>query len=75
MLLPDRDPLMARPLADLHAIARELGIARFRLLRKVELADAIAGRLAIQESGEVTRALRARGQRSRRRRGFGLPRA
>ena len=36
-----RDALEASPLADLHAIASELGIDGFRRLRKAELIDRI----------------------------------
>jgi transcription termination factor Rho len=39
----DRTELEASPLADLHAIANELGVDGYRLLRKDELIDAILG--------------------------------
>ena len=39
----ERDELEASPLADLHAIANQLGIDGFRRLRKAELVDAILG--------------------------------
>ena len=70
----DHDRLMARPLADLHAIARDLGIPRFRLLRKPELTDAIIDRLTTDEQarGGGARPASRRERRSRRRRGFGL---
>ena len=40
----DRSALEASPLADLHAIASELGLDGFRRLRKAELVDAILAR-------------------------------
>src|SRR3954463_6047927 len=39
----DRKELEESPLSDLHAIASELGIEGFRLLRRDKLIDAIAG--------------------------------
>jgi transcription termination factor Rho len=39
----DRDELEASPLADLHAIADQLGLDGFRRLRKAELIDRIIG--------------------------------
>src|SRR6202011_2911446 len=39
----DRSELEASPLADLHAIADQLGLDGFRRLRKAELIDAILG--------------------------------
>jgi transcription termination factor Rho len=41
--LLDRDELEASPLADLHAIADQLGLDGFRRLRKAELIDRIIG--------------------------------
>ena len=41
MTVLHRDALEASPLADLHAIASELGIDGFRRLRKAELIDRI----------------------------------
>jgi transcription termination factor Rho len=49
MSVLDRSALEASPLADLHAIASELGLDGFRRLRKAELIDAI---LARQSGGE-----------------------
>jgi transcription termination factor Rho len=46
----ERSALADSPLADLHAIASELGIDGFRRLRKEELIDAIVAR---QEGGDV----------------------
>ena len=40
------EELDGRPLADLHALAREHGIPRYRLLRKPELIQALGGRPA-----------------------------
>jgi hypothetical protein len=39
----DRGELEASPLADLHAIADQLGLDGFRRLRKAELIDRIVG--------------------------------
>jgi transcription termination factor Rho len=39
----DRSELEASPLADLHALANELGVDGFRLLRREQLIDAILG--------------------------------
>ena len=41
MTVLHRDALEASPLADLHAIASELGIDGFRRLRKADLIDRI----------------------------------
>lgn len=68
----EREQLLARHLADLHSIANKLGIERFRLLRKVDLVNAILDRRSL---GKGTNARPARGpsaRRSRRRRGFGM---
>ena len=43
MSVLDRSELEASPLADLHAIADQLGLDGFRRLRKAELIDAILG--------------------------------
>ena len=43
MSVLERSELEASPLADLHAIADQLGIDGFRRLRKPELIDAILG--------------------------------
>jgi len=69
----ERSALADSPLADLHAIASELGIDGFRRLRKEELIDAIVAR----QSGESASGESASGEssaeeaptRSRRRRG------
>ena len=52
----DRSALEDSPLADLHAIASELGIDGFRRLRKEELIDAILAR----QGGEATATTRRR---------------
>ena len=43
MAILDRKELEQSPLADLHAIASELGIEGYRRLRKAELIDALMG--------------------------------
>src|ERR1700731_401603 len=43
MAVLDRSELEASPLADLHAIADQLGLDGFRRLRKASLIDAILG--------------------------------
>jgi GNAT superfamily N-acetyltransferase len=37
------DELVGRPLADLHALARQHGVPRYRMLRKEELIEALTG--------------------------------
>ncbi len=68
----ERSALADSPLADLHAIASELGIDGFRRLRKEELIDAIVARQggapATEEAGEEpARPRRRRGGRGRAR--------
>jgi hypothetical protein len=73
----ERDRLMARPLAELHAIASKLGIERFRLLRRPDLADAILVGLQLRDGVDKPpdTPVQLRGDRRarhlRRRRGFG----
>jgi len=77
----DRSDLDTSPLADLHAIANQLGIDGFRRLRKNELVDAIlaasggdggdGGDDAANDDEAPARATRTRGTRSRGRRGRG----
>jgi transcription termination factor Rho len=43
MAVLDRKELEESPLSDLHAIASELGIEGFRLLRREKLIDSILG--------------------------------
>ena len=57
MSVLDRSALEASPLADLHAIASELGLDGFRRLRKADLVDAILARQGGEEdSGEAATA-------------------
>jgi transcription termination factor Rho len=68
-----RSELEASPLADLHAIANEVGLEGFRRLRKAELIDAIldemgSGSGAVADAPEDARAGSDNGSRSRRRR-------
>jgi transcription termination factor Rho len=53
MAVLERSELQASPLADLHAIADQLGLDGFRRLRKPELIDAILGEAKPAEDGEV----------------------
>ncbi len=55
MSVLDRSELQASPLADLHAIADQLGLEGFRRLRKAELIDAILGEPSGGASGDVER--------------------
>ncbi len=71
MAVLERSELEASPLADLHAIANEVGLDGFRRLRKAELIDAILGQESAGADGEAAaeepeRA--AAGARPRRRR-------
>ncbi len=43
MAVLERSELQDSPLADLHAIADQLGLEGYRRLRKAELVDAILG--------------------------------
>ena len=51
MAVLSRDALEGSPLADLHVLARELGIDGFRRLRKADLVEAIIARQAGDETG------------------------
>ena len=68
----DRAELEASPLADLHAIADQLGLDGFRRLRKAELIDRIVGEDGDSapeprdDEGDERPARRRRGGRSRR---------
>jgi transcription termination factor Rho len=53
MSVLDRSALEASPLADLHAIASELGLDGFRRLRKAELVDAIVARQGGEAAGDT----------------------
>jgi transcription termination factor Rho len=79
MAVLDRSELEASPLADLHAIADQLGLEGFRRLRKADLIDTILGESKGSDSdsggdgedgaaaaAEGERAPRARRRRSRR---------
>jgi transcription termination factor Rho len=76
----DRSELEASPLADLHAIADQLGLDGFRRLRKADLIDRILGEKPSADAEEAepeqadeekpsTRSRSRRGGRSRRSRG------
>ena len=64
MAVLERSELEASPLADLHAIADQLGLEGFRRLRKADLIDTILG-----EPRQCLRATRATARRTRRLRG------
>ncbi|HXD53213.1 MAG TPA: Rho termination factor N-terminal domain-containing protein [Solirubrobacteraceae bacterium] len=72
MAVLDRSELEASPLADLHAIADQVGLEGFRRLRKADLIDAILGEsgesggAASDESEERPKARRRRAPRPRR---------
>jgi transcription termination factor Rho len=77
MAVLDRSELEASPLADLHAIADQLGLESFRRLRKADLIDTILGESKGSDAGgdgedgaeaaaEGERTPRARRRRSRR---------
>jgi transcription termination factor Rho len=77
MAVLDRNELEQSPLSDLHAIASELGIEGYRLLRREKLIDAILGEessgaspngdAADSDSEEKPRRRRSRGGRGRKR--------
>ena len=69
MSVLERSALADSPLADLHAIAGELGIDGFRRLRKEDLIDAIVARQGGGERGEADRDDERESDRPRRRRG------
>jgi transcription termination factor Rho len=73
MSVLERSELEASPLADLHAIANQIGLDGFRRLRKAELIDAILGEPAgsapreeAEPDGEAPPRSRRRAPRSRR---------
>jgi transcription termination factor Rho len=75
MTVLERSELEASPLADLHAIANQVGLEGFRRLRKAELIDAIldetvstSGAAADSGAGGADDGERADGERPRRRR-------
>src|SRR3954469_2973618 len=65
MAVLDRRELEESPLSDLHAIASELGIEGFRLLRREKLIDAIVGDDGGPAEEEAPRRRRSRGGRGR----------
>jgi transcription termination factor Rho len=70
----DRSELEASPLADLHAIASQIGLEGFRRLRKADLIDAILGEAPAErpeESEEEDAEPRRRPRRRRPRRASG----
>ncbi len=75
MSVLSRSALEECPLADLHALASEMGIDGFRRLRKADLIDRLLGESAPadeaddRDAGRRRRRRRARGGRRRRRRG------
>ena len=74
MTVLERSELESSPLADLHAIADQLGLEGFRRLRKADLIDAILGEKpretdAADASAAEEEAQRARKRRRRRRSG------
>jgi transcription termination factor Rho len=71
MAVLDRSELEASPLADLHAIADQLGLEGFRRLRKADLIDTILGESKGSDSdsggdGEDSAAAAAEGERAPR---------
>src|SRR4051794_41303358 len=67
MAVLDRKELEESPLSDLHAIASELGIEGFRLLRREKLIDAIVGENGGSSEEERPKRRRSRGGRTRTR--------
>ncbi|MDQ3739945.1 MAG: Rho termination factor N-terminal domain-containing protein, partial [Actinomycetota bacterium] len=53
MAVLSREALEGSPLADLHLLARELGIDGFRRLRKADLVEAIIARQGGEEPAEA----------------------
>ena len=69
MAVLSRDALEGSPLADLHVLARELGIDGFRRLRKAELVDAILAHQSGEDDGVPPEADEEEAPKPRRRRG------
>lgn len=65
MSVLDRSALESSPLADLHAIASELGLDGFRRLRKADLIDTILARQGGEEGGEAEEPARPAARRRR----------
>src|SRR3954451_23963374 len=75
MAVLDRKELEQSPLSDLHAIASELGIEGFRLLRREKLIDAILGDSSSSDDDGGGEEERPRRRRSRGGRGRKTPEA
>src|SRR5581483_10513471 len=76
MSVLEREALEQSPLADLHAIASELSIDSYRLLRRQQLVDAILARQdGAEEQGEPTSEAETKPRRRRARRPSGARRA
>jgi transcription termination factor Rho len=71
MAVLERPELEASPLADLHAIATQIGLDGFRRLRKAELIDAILGEKSPSTDSEEDTGSRPRRRRSTRTRRTG----
>ena len=59
MAVLERSELEASPLADLHAIADQVGLDGFRRLRKADLIDTILERVGGDEGGSAATAASA----------------
>ncbi len=59
MTVLERSELEASPLADLHAIANQVGLEGFRRMRKADLIDAILGETGSEDA--ATRGAEATG--------------
>jgi transcription termination factor Rho len=66
MAVLDRSSLEESPLADLHVIARELGIDGFRRLRKADLIGAILERQGGEDAAEAVEPAEEKPKRARR---------
>ena len=76
MSVLEREALEQSPLADLHAIASELSIDSYRLLRRQQLVDAILARQdGAEEQGEPVSEAETKPRRRRARRPSGARRA
>jgi len=77
MAVLTREALEESPLADLHLLARELGIDGFRRLRKADLVEQILARQSGEDTGDASADVEeeARAERPRRRRRGGRGRS
>jgi len=77
MAVLTREALEESPLADLHLLARELGIDGFRRLRKADLVEQILARQSGEDTGDASADVEeeARADRPRRRRRGGRGRS